>query len=283
MNAPILRVCICALIVCGWLAPPASAQTYSEMLAAATPQLEWPVFVTSRPNDSSLLFVGENLSGRILILDPVTHVLQESPLLVIDDLPPVVDPEQGLLNMTFDPNYNTNGYFYVSYTGNNSDVVFKRYTMAGDPLTSTVADPNSGQTILRVPKPSGQHNGGWIGFGPDGYLYATLGDGGHGHDTGPGHNPDTGNAQDITDNLLGKILRIDVRGDDFPDDSNRNYAIPASNPFVGQEGDDEIWAYGFRNPWRVSFDRQTGDLWVGDVGQNEREEVDVLRAGSAGG
>jgi len=269
-----------AIMLGGFVAEALAAQTYAKALLVAA---EWPVFVASPSDDASRLFVGENLSGNIRILDPGTQNYQETPFLRIDDLPVVLDFEQGLLGMTFDPNFSTNGHFYVSYTGANSDIVFKRFTALGDPSTSTAADPSSGLTILRVPKLSAPHNGGWLGFGPDGYMYVSTGDGGDSFDEGPGHTPGIGNAQDITDNLLGKILRLDVHGDAFPDDPNRNYAIPASNPFVGIEGDDEIWAYGFRNPWRASFDQLTGDLWVGDVGQNDREEINFIPAGSPGG
>ena len=122
-----------------------------------------------------------------------------------------------------------------------------------------------------------------MAFGPDGYLYIGTGDGGNGLDFGPGHNPEIGNAQDITDNLLGKILRIDVKGDDFPEDELRNYAIPPTNPFVGQEGDDEIWAYGLRNPWRASFDRPDRRPLDRDVGESSREEINFLPAGHPGG
>jgi hypothetical protein len=152
--------------------------------------------------------------------------------------------------------------------------IVARYTVsAGDP---NVADAGSATTILTVAQPAANHNGGWLGFGPDGYLYVNLGDGGGANDPG-------NRGQDITDNLLGKILRLDVDGDDFPADPNRNYAIPPSNPFVGVTGDDEIWAYGLRNPWRASFDRATGDFYIGDVGQDFREEIDVQPAASAGG
>jgi glucose/arabinose dehydrogenase len=266
------------------LETPAHSQTYLENVLFG---LEWPSFIVSPPGDASRLFVGDNLSGQIKIIDPSTHAVQDlstSYVLDIDDMPNPLQAEQGLLGMAFDPNFATNGYFYVDYTGPNNDINVRRYQMVGNPLTSTVADPNSGQLILTVPKASGQHNGGWLGFGPkDGYLYITVGDGGGAFDTGPGHTTGTGNAQDITDNLQGKILRVDIHGDDFPDDPTRNYAVPASNPFVGKEGDDEIWAYGLRNPWRVSFDSQTGDLWIADVGQNAREEIDFQPAGSAGG
>jgi hypothetical protein len=148
----------------------------------------------------------------------------------------------------------------------------RRYRVLGDPALSNVADPDSGYTILRIPKEPTWHNGGWIGFGPnDGYLYITTGD------------PGSGNAQLISTSLHGKLLRVDVRSDAFPADPARNYSIPPSNPFVGGEGLDEIWAYGLRNPWRASFDRETGDLWINDVGELSREEVNFQPAFSPGG
>ena len=122
-----------------------------------------------------------------------------------------------------------------------------------------------------------------MGFGPDGYLYVSVGDGGGSDDNDSGHTPGIGNSQDITNNLLGTVLRIDVDGDDFPSNPNRNYAIPADNPFVNRLGDDEIYVYGMRNPWRCSFDNETGDLYIADVGQNQREEVTVIPAASGGG
>jgi len=134
--------------------------------------------------------------------------------------------------------------------------------------------------LVEINQPQGNHNAGWIGFGPDGFLYIATGDGGGANDTGGGHTAGIGNSQDITNNLLGKMLRLDVDSDDFPGDANRNYGIPADNPFVGVNGDDEIFLYGLRNPFRCSFDRMTGDLWIGDVGQNAREEIDVYLFGS---
>ena len=187
-------------------------------------------------------------------------------------MPDPLFSEQGLLGIAFDPNYATNGYFYVNYTGADNSLNVRRFRVHGDPATSNVADPNSGHTILHIPKQASWHNGGWIGFGPnDGYLYITTGDPGGGH------------AQLISSNLHGKILRIDVRSDAFPDDPMRNYAVPPSNPFVGSEGLDEVWAYGLRNPWRASFDRETGDLWINDVGELAREEVNFQPADSTGG
>src|SRR5262249_55503398 len=155
------------------------------------------------------------------------------------------------------------------------------------------ANAGSARTILTVAQPQSNHNGGWLDFGPDGYLYIGVGDGGSSNDQGTGHTEPNGNAQDLTDNLLGKILRIDVDGADnipgntdddaFTSDPNRYYSIPFSNPFVGITGDDEIWAYGIRNPWRSSFDSLTGDLYIGDVGQGLREEINFQSSTSIGG
>ena len=134
----------------------------------------------------------------------------------------------------------------------------------------------SQRELLRIDKPEYNHNGGALAFGPDGLLYISVGDGGFGDDQGPGHVPG-GNAQSLAPgNVLGKILRIDPRGHNS---ANHQYGIPADNPFVGKPGADEIFAYGFRNPYRMSFDQNTGQLWVGDVGQNAIEEVDIVQAG----
>jgi len=190
--------------------------------------------------------------------------------------------EQGLLGLAFHFEYQSNGYFYVNYTAGatgGGETIVARYQVSIDP---DVADASSAMTVLRFDQPASNHNGGWIGFAGDEYLYVSTGDGGDRNDSGTGHSSG-GNAQDITDNLLGKILRIDVDGDDFPADAERNYAIPADNPFVGVTGDDEIWVYGLRNPWRISFDRTTGDMWIGDVGQDTCEEIDVQPADSPGG
>ena len=171
--------------------------------------------------------------------------------------------EQGLLGLAFDPAFKDNQYFYVNYTDTNGDTVIARYQANGDQ-----ADPASEKRLLRVDQPFANHNGGVLAFGPDGYLYAGLGDGGAEGDP-------LGNGQN-TDVVLGKILRIDVASGD-------PYGIPAGNAFPSGGGRPEIWAYGLRNPWRLSFDRATGDLYIGDVGQNTWEEVDYLPAGSPAG
>jgi len=240
--------------------------------------LERPVYCVAPPADANRLFLVEK-PGRIAVLD-----LTSGSRTTFLDLLPLIssDGERGLLGLAFHPQFATNRRFYVNYTGSGAGETRVVEYQAREGLPNE-ADPASARLILTFSQPQSNHNGGWMGFGPDGFLYLATGDGGGANDTGSGHTAATGNAQDITDNLLGKILRIDVNGDDFPGDSQRNYAIPADNPFVGVSGDDEIWAYGLRNPWRCSFDRQTGDLWIGDVGQSRREEVNVQLAGQPGG
>jgi glucose/arabinose dehydrogenase len=176
--------------------------------------------------------------------------------------------EQGLLGLAFHPNYESNGYFYVNYVAENPRrTVVARYTVSVDDQNK--ADIDSELVILEVEQPFANHNGGQLAFGPDGYLYIGLGDGGSGGDP-------LGNGQNLSV-LLGKILRIDVDSAS----QGRNYAIPNDNPFVGNSLDyrEEIYAFGFRNPWRFSFDIETGRLWVADVGQSQREEIDLVEKG----
>lgn len=173
--------------------------------------------------------------------------------------------EQGLLGIAFHPNYAQNGYFYVNYTDRNGDTVIARFQ--ANPPSATTADPASEKILLNIAQPYANHNGGAVVFGQDGYLYLGLGDGGSAGDP-------QNNAQSLN-TLLGKLLRLDVDGGD-------PYAIPPSNPYRSGGGLPEIWAYGLRNPWRLSFDRQTGDLYIGDVGQNLWEEIDYLPNGASG-
>ena len=175
--------------------------------------------------------------------------------------------EQGLLGLAFHPNYTQNGYFYVNYMADNPRrTIIARYTLSAD---ANVADSNSQQVILEISQPFGNHKGGQLAFGPDGYLYIGVGDGGSEGDP-------NGNGQNLS-TLLGKILRIDVN----TQSNGRNYGIPADNPFAGNTAGylEEIYAYGFRNPWRFSFDSATGALWVGDVGQDRVEEIDLVEKG----
>ena len=261
----------------------------SAQLVTTTPVasgLSRPVCATGAPGDDTRLFIVEQRGhagvadrGAIRVLNLTTGQLLAAPFLQVNGVS--TGSEQGLLGLTFHPDYANNGLFYVNYTDDipgNSTVV-EEYHVSGDP---DIADAAPVRRILTIAQPQTNHNGGWISFGPDGLLYISAGDGGNGGDTGPGHSAQ-GNAQEITDNLLGTILRIDVGADDFPADANRNYAIPPTNPFVGVTGDDEIWAYGLRNPWRNAFDRLTGDLYIADVGQGEVEEIDVQPAASPGG
>lgn len=241
-----------------------------------------PLFATHAPGDYTRVFIVEQHTGEIEILNIRTGQLNADPFIDLGALLEAGGNEQGLLGLAFHPDYENNGYFYVNYTADaGGDTVVARYAVTDDP---DIADPGSAFILLTIDQPQSNHNGGWMGFGPaDGYLYIASGDGGGGGDDEPGHTTGVGNGQDITDNLLGKMLRLDVNGDDFPGDPSRNYAIPPDNPFVGVTGDDEIWAFGLRNPWRCSFDRDTGDLWIADVGQNTWEEIDYQPADSAGG
>jgi glucose/arabinose dehydrogenase len=231
--------------------------------------LDRPIFGTFAPGDSGHLFIAEQHTGEIKILDLATGQTQQ--FLDIPNRQLAMGNEQGLLGLAFDPDYQTNGHFYVTLTRADGTIVVRRYSVsATDP---TQADPSSADAILTIAHPGhANHNGGWIAFGPDGMLYIAVGDGG-----GAG-NP-SNSAQD-TNSLLGKMLRIDVHGDDFAGDPTRDYAIPDDNPFAGAvAGRDEIWAFGLRNPWRDSFDRLTGDLYIADVGQGEmgRSQLPGLR------
>lgn len=206
-------------------------------------------------------------SGRLFVVEKIGHIhiiengqLIDEPFLNIEDRVNARSNEMGLLGLAFHPNYAQNGYFFVNYTGSGGDTFISRFQVSGDP---DKANPSSEVNLLRINQPYPNHNGGSLDFGPDGYLYAGLGDGGSAGDP-------QGNGQKLT-TLLGKILRLDV-------DSAEPYAVPADNPFG-----DEIWAYGLRNPWRISFDSATGDLYIGDVGQNVWEEINHLPAGSQGG
>jgi len=210
------------------------------------------------------LFITQQI-GTIVIYD-VTG-LRSTPFLDIRSLV-LAGGERGLLSVAFHPSYRDNGLFFVYYTNKNGDNSVVRYkVMASDPNR---ADPASATILLTISHPDfANHNGGQLQFGPDGFLYIGTGDGGSGGDP-------SNHAQDRTQ-LLGKILRIDV-------DHGSPYSIPVSNPFYGlSSARNEIWAYGLRNPWRFTFDRATGDLWIGDVGQGAYEEVDLQPATSIGG
>jgi glucose/arabinose dehydrogenase len=224
--------------------------------------LSAPVDLQAAPGDRARLFVVEQ-GGRILILRGGAVV--STPFLDLGDRVSR-GGEQGLLGLAFHPSFQTNGRFFVHYTDTAGDVHVAEFRAAP---ASDQADRNSERTLLLVEHPFDNHNAGALAFGPDGMLYLSMGDGGSGGD--PFRNGQNLGA------LLGKILRIDVNG-------GLPYAIPAGNPFLNTAGArPEIWAYGLRNPWRFSFDRTTGDLYIGDVGQNRREEVNVGLASRRGG
>ncbi len=206
--------------------------------------------------------------GRIMVFSNEQNAASASTFLDIRGQVNDRGNEEGLLGLAFDPDYTSNGYFYVYYSASSPRrSIISRFSVSPDDFN--IADHNSERVILEVPQPFANHNGGQIVFGSDGYLYVGLGDGGSRGDPGlNGQDPST---------LLDTILRIDVSSID----RDGEYTIPSDNPFVGQGGGvrGEIWAYGLRNPWRFTFDRELGDLWAADVGQNRFEEVDIIKPG----
>lgn len=253
------------------------AQTPTTSIVSATPipfppivvleptftGFQFPVYLT-QAGEKSRLFVVEKL-GRIQVIE--NGQVSSTAFLDIADRVGSQGNEQGLLSVAFPPDFATSGVFYVNYTDHYGDTVVARYRLQKDDPYQ--ADPNSEEIILRIEQPAANHNGGQLQFGPDGYLYIGMGDGGRAGDP-------WGNAQN-PQVLLGKMLRIEVS-------STGPYRIPGDNPFAG--GDDvraEIWALGLRNPWRFSFDRLTGDLYIADVGQDRHEEVSFQPGGSPGG
>lgn len=236
--------------------------------------LDAPLYAASPPGDPNRLFVLEKNSGRVVILDLATGGLSPQPFFDVPATDLSNEGERGLLGLAFHPDYGANGKLYLNLTNELGDTEILELTRSAD---SNVADPASMRVLLTIDRTSGvtNHNGGWIGFGPDGLLYIASGDSGSAND------PE--NAAQNIDDLRGKMLRIDVNSDAFPVDPLRNYAIPPNNPFVGTTGADEVFAYGLRNPWRASFDPATGDFYIADVGQNAREEINYLAAGTGAG
>lgn len=211
----------------------------------------------------SRLFVVEQ-TGRIKILN-ADGTTNATPFLNVSSIISSTN-ERGLLGLAFSPNYADNGQFYVNYTNLAGNTVIARYRRSAD--NPAVADPNSGSVILTISQPFSNHNGGCIRFGPDGYLYIAMGDGGSGNDP-------QGNGQNIN-TLLGKMLRVN------PEIDTPELGIPQDNPFVGVDGADEIWATGLRNPWKFSFDRTAGNIWIADVGQSALEEINRMPANQGG-
>jgi glucose/arabinose dehydrogenase len=259
-------------VACGGSGSPAGAQDVaaSNNAAAAANRVKLvriasfnaPTYLSGAPGDTHRLFVLEK-AGRIIVV--VNGHKRARPFLDIAHLVQSSSTEQGLLGMAFAPDYKQSGRFYVAYTIDNNDVRIAQYSAR----SPNMANAGSARTVLTVPHRFGNHNGGQLAFGPDGDLYIGIGDG--------GSENDPMNLGQNTSVLDGKILRISPR-------TGGGYSIPSDNPFVGRPGKRaEIWAYGLRNPWRFSFDRQTGDLAIGDVGQDRYEEVDFAPRGSGKG
>jgi len=241
--------------------PPLPAAT-SRALQLVTANLSSPVFMTAAPGDGTRLFIVEQ-GGTIRIFDVVGGSLLPTPFLTI-----LVagGGERGLLGMAFDPGYGANGRVYVFYTNTNGDIVIARYQRSL--VNPNLADPATAVILQTIPHPTfTNHNGGMLAFGPDGCLYAGVGDGGSGGD--PNNNGQNSFSR------LGKLLRLN------PDTGSACNSVPI-NPFLLGGGAQEVWSLGLRNPWRLSFDRQTGDLYIADVGQNAREEINVSLAPNAG-
>jgi glucose/arabinose dehydrogenase len=232
-------------------------------LQTVTGGLDTPVGIANAGDGSGRLFILEKI-GRIRVVQ--NGALAATPFLDISDRVGAGGSEQGLLGLAFHPRYVQNGFLFVNYTDRQGNTVVSRFSAQADPGR---ADPASEAVLLTLEQPASNHNGGHLAFGPDGYLYIGTGDGG-----GAGDRYDHGqNGQ----TLLGAMLRLDV-------DSQQPYALPESNPFAGVPGvRDEIWALGLRNPWRYSFDRLTGDLYIADVGQNMYEEVNFQPSSDPGG
>ncbi len=276
-HAASARLTVIAALIAFAAALPLTATEPVLQLELLVGGLTNPLIITNAGDGSGRLFIGEQ-DGLVWIWDG--NQLLPTPFLDVT-AQSISGGEHGLLGLAFDPDFEVNGLLYVHYsapddTGDpeiDNFTTISRFTVDG--ANPNQVDPSSETLLLRYPQPYWNHNGGAIVFGPDGFLYIGLGDGGSSGD------PD--NRGQNANQLLGKILRVDPQGDDFPADPDRNYSIPPGNPFVGAPGEDEIWALGLRNPWRFSFDRSTGDLFIGDVGQNSWEEIDLEPAASPGG
>lgn len=229
-------------------------------------KLKRPLWLCEAPDKTKRIFVAQQ-DGKVLIMPADRNATNTTTFLDLTDRKPWEKNEEGLLGFAFHPKFKKNGKFYVYYSQQNPmrSVISEFQVSKGDP---NVADKASERILLEVPQPDWNHNGGQISFGPDGYLYIALGDGG-------GHNDKYGNSQK-KDTLLAKLLRIDVDSKT----GDLQYGIPKSNPFVkNKEFRPETWAWGLRNPWRFSFDKKTGELYCADVGQNKWEEINIIKKG----
>ena len=284
MTGPALALIVLVLVACGGSgddadgrpsSPAASPAASGESGAASAARgvrlrkvadFDAPVYVTSPPGDRARQFVVEQ-GGRVMVVRDGRKL--RTPFLDIRGQV-TAGGEQGMLSIAFPPDYADSGLFYVYFTDNDQNQRIVEYKRA----SADRADPGSARLVLRMPDRESNHNGGLLLFGPDGLMYVGTGDGGGGGDMHGAR----GNAQNLG-SLLGKILRIDPRAG-----GGRPYQVPGSNPFVGRSGArGEVYSYGLRNPWRFAFDRRTGDLSIGDVGQNAYEEIDSVRRGAGRG
>jgi glucose/arabinose dehydrogenase len=264
-----LRCCLTLSLIAASFAALAAAEPPKLAAVLVCDGIASPTWVGTPPGERDRLFVLEQRTGAVRIFDCATKAWRPQPVLTVAPLASGGN-EQGLLGLAFHPDFAKNGFFYLYYTapggGSAGHAEIARFTLVGEQ-----ADPASKQVVLNIDQPEENHNGGWISFGPDRFLWLGVGDGGGGND----HHGPIGSGQN-RQSLLGKLLRLDV-------DSATPYGIPKDNPFVDQLGKrPEIAAFGLRNPWRCSFDAKTGDVWIGDVGQNAREEIDRLPAGKLG-
>jgi glucose/arabinose dehydrogenase len=290
MKCGVVAVLLFALIVVAvWFFSRVDQRPMSVTVVPAFPHLEWPdwllgvdegfhrdprpLVITGARDGTNRIFAGTQY-GTIHVWPNSPDVKKMQTFLDVRDRIPGEERggEEGFLGLAFHPHYKDNGEFFVYYSGKSAEgnkhhSILSRFHVSRDDPNR--ADPKSEEVIMRIPLPTGNHHGGTLVFGPDGYLYVGLGDG------GPVNDPH-GNGQKL-DTLLGKILRIDIDHKD----PGLEYAIPKDNPFADPptHARGEIWAYGIRNVWRIAFDRDTGDLWAGDVGQDTWEEIDIIRRG----
>lgn len=272
LRAPVFLLPAAALVFSLGRPLPPGTSVMRASAAPAAPEIAIEPLATGLPGLTSIANAGDHRlflteqEGRIVIWTGAG--VAGEPFLDVAGLVSCCG-EQGLLSVAFHPRYASNGLFFIDYTNQAGNTVVARYHVSADPDR---ADAASGVTLLTIQQPFSNHNGGELQFGPDGYLYVGMGDGGSANDP-------MCNAQN-EGSLLGKLLRIDV---DRHTDTPPFHAIPADNPFRVAGAPNEVWAKGLRNPWRFSFDRATGDLWIADVGQSDREEVDFQPRASAGG
>lgn len=265
-------LCLFAALGAAMLSSVALAQLKAAVFVTG---LSLPVSMIQDPTNPNIQYVVQQ-RGRIRVI--INGVLQATDLVTLASVCSQSGSERGLLGLAFAPDYATSGFLYVNYTDISTGAT-KIARLTRTSVSPPLADISTLFPIHTISQPYSNHNGGTLRFGPDGYLYIGMGDGGNSYDPG-------NRAQTLNNMLLGKMLRIDPTGDDFPADATRNYSTPASNPFNGTNGDKEIWSCGLRNPWKFSFDNPawlgTGAMLIGDVGQDTWEEVDFEPAGVSG-